>query len=636
MPDTNAASPTNALPPLIPRTVLFGNPEKADPEVSPDGTRLAYRAALDGVMNVWVRDLHAPGEAATPVTRDTTRPIRAYFWAENSRQIIYLQDTGGDENFHVFVVDVSGENDAVDLTPFPGVRASALATDPNQPDVLLIAMNKRDPQVMDVWRVSLSSGKMEMVAENPGNIVGWEADYDLRVRAAVTRHPDGTSDILVRDDTNAETPWRTLITFPFGESGGPISFSADNQNLYVRSNKNANTEGLYLADLNIGALSLVQERPDVDLGGSLFHPTTHALQAVSFTRARREWVVLDGAIAGDFAALQALTTGDFAVVSRSRDDSVWIVSVSLSDASPEYYLYYKSEKRAEKLFSVQPALDEYRLAPVVPVDILARDGLTLPSYLTLPVGIPAENLPFVLSVHGGPWARDNWGYSPFTQWLANRGYGVLQINFRGSTGFGKDFLNAGNREWAKKMHTDLLDGVQVLIDQKLADKNRISIMGGSYGGYATLVGLALTPDVFACGVDLVGPSDIKTLFDSIPPYWKPIKSEFLLRVGDPDTEPDFIRDISPLYHADKIVRPLLIAQGANDPRVKQAESDQIVQTMRENNQEVTYLLFGDEGHGFAHPENNLKFTAAAEAFLAAHLGGRSEPVHEGEEAPLVN
>ena len=447
MPDVSLTS-APALPPLVPRAVLFGNPEKASPEISPNGKYLAFRAARDCVMNVWVQAVGENSEPV-PVTHDTTRPIRSYFWAENSRHIIYLQDAGGDENFHVFAVDVENPaNPAVDLTPFPGVRAAPIATDPNQPDVLLVSLNQRDPQVMDVWKISLSSGERTLVAQNPGNIVGWQADHDLRVRAAVARHPDGTTDVLVRND-DEDTQWRTIISFPFGESGGPVAFSADNQSLYLLSNKNANTLGLYLADLH-GQMSLVCERPDVDLGGTLFHPTRHILQAVSFVRARREWVALDESVAPDFAFLKTVAEGDFMIESRDQSDAIWIVGYVKSDGSPEYYRYDRAAKKAEKLFSAQPALDNYQLAPTVPLDIVARDGLTLPCYLTLPVGVRNENLPVVLLVHGGPWARDTWGYGPSVQWLANRGYGVLQMNFRGSTGFGKDFLNAGNRQWARK------------------------------------------------------------------------------------------------------------------------------------------------------------------------------------------
>jgi dipeptidyl aminopeptidase/acylaminoacyl peptidase len=455
--------------------------------------------------------------------------------------------------------------------------------------------------------------------------------------------------VLFRDLENE--PWRMLMNVLFGEEAEPVAFGPDDATLYLLSDVNVNTQRLYAVDLRraaavatdqdgagdgtiFEAFTLLAAREDVDVGGLIIHPTRHTVQAVGYDRGRLEWVALDPDIAPDLDALRAGADGDFVITSRSRDDRAWLVAYTRDNGSAAYYVYDREGRRLSFLFSARPALDDATLARTTPVEITARDGLTLPSYLTLPPTIAAAVLPLVLHVHGGPWARDRWGFSPTGQWLANRGYAVLQVNYRGSTGFGKAFTNAGNREWAARMHEDLVDAVRWAIEAGYADPNRVAIMGGSYGGYAALVGLTFTPELFVCGVDVVGPSNLQTLLDSIPPYWEPLKAQFIRRVGDPD-DPAFLRSRSPLFFADRIVRPLLIAQGANDPRVKQAESDQIVQAMRARGQQVTYLLFADEGHGFARPENQRKFAAAAEKFLANHLGGRCEPARPGEEPPLV-
>lgn len=630
--------PGDDLPPLIPRAVLFGNPERVSPRLSPDGRRLAYLAPHNGVLNVFVRTVGQRDDR--PVTHETIRPLRAFYWAEDSRRILFPQDIGGDENFHLYVTgDVEAEHPAAaasvrDLTPFANVRASLAAHSPRHPGTVLIAANQRDSSVMDVYRADLETGALTRVCENPGSVVSWIADDDLRVRAAVATTPEAGSEIWARDDEHSE--WRTLLSFPFGESGTALGFDKTGTRLYVASDKAVNTQRLYALDVQTGAMTLLHAREDADLDEWLIHPTEKTVQAVGYNRSRIEWVSLDPALERDFAALRRLAPGDFYVVSRDNADTVWIVLYVRDDAPFSWFVYDRATNEAEFLFFNRPELDGLPLATMTPLDITARDGMVLPAYLTLPPGREPERLPLVLAVHGGPWARNVWGLSADAQWLANRGYAVLEVNYRGSKGFGKAHLNAGNREWGAKMHDDLVDAVQWAVAEGIADPARVAVYGGSYGGYAALAGLTFTPELFACGVDIVGPSNLITLLNSIPPYWKPLKAQFVQRVGDPDTEPDFLKERSPLFHADKIVRPLLIAQGANDPRVKQAESDQIVQAMRSNGQPVTYLLFEDEGHGFARPENQFKFRAAAEKFLAEHLGGRCEPAHPGEEPPLVS
>jgi len=614
-----------SLPPLIPRAVLFGNPEKAGPQVSPDGRLLAYLAPQDGVLNVWVRTLGAEDDRA--VTDDRERGIRAFFWRGDSAHVFYLQDAGGDENFHLYQTDVATRA-TEDLTPFPGVRALPLASDPAFPDALLVSLNKRDPRLFDVYRLDLTTRALVLDTENPGDVAGFSADNALEVRAAQVSRPDGGTEIRVRDNTHA--PWRVFLSWGPDEAGqGIVGFAPDNKSALVTHSVGANAARLLETDLGTGESRVIAEDPDYDVGGTLRHPRTHALEAVQFVRARREWAALDPAIEGDFAALSAVREGDWSVVSRDLADRIWIVAYLVDDGAVTYYAYDRPTEAATWLFSSQPALDGYALAPMRPVEFPARDGMALRGYLTLPAGLEPANLPLVLLVHGGPWARDLWGYSAAVQMLANRGYAVLQINFRGSTGYGKAFLNAGDREWGAAMHTDLLDGKAWAIAQGYADPDRVAIMGGSYGGYAALAGLAFTPEEFRCGVDIVGPSNLLTLLQTIPPYWEPIVAQFHKRMGHPE-EVEFLRSRSPLFAARQITKPLLIAQGANDPRVKQAESDQIVAAMRAGGLPVEYLVFPDEGHGFARPENSRKFYAAAERFLAQYLGGRAEPAGEGE------
>jgi dipeptidyl aminopeptidase/acylaminoacyl peptidase len=622
--------PVSSAIPLIPRAVLFGPPERSLPRVSPDGKLLAYLAPRDGVVNVYARDLDGGNDR--PLTAETTRPLRAYYWAESSRYVLYPQDSGGDENFHLFRTDVA-TGETADLTPFPGAKASLVALSPRHPDAALISLNRRDPRFFDVYYCDLTTGELTLVAENPGDVIGWEADDALEVRAATASRPDGGNDIRVRATPEGE--WRTLVSSAFDERADVVSFTGDGAGVYVLTDAGVNTARLYLADVATGEMTLVYAREDADVSNALAHPTTRRIEAVACDRGRQAWAALTPEIEADLENLRRADRGDLTEVSRSRDDRTWVVTYVSDDGPVRYYRYDRPTGRTEFLFTSRPALEGLTLARMESFEIPARDGLSLPCYLSLPPGVEPVNLPTVLLVHGGPRARDVWGYNSYVQWLANRGYAVLQVNYRASTGFGKAHRNAGNREWAGKMHDDLLDAVTWVVERGVADPAKVAIMGGSYGGYATLVGLTFTPETFACGVDIVGPSNLLTLMDSIPPYWEPMKEVFRQMIGNPATEPDFLKARSPLFHAERIVRPLLIAQGANDPRVKQAESDQIVEAARKNGKDVEYLLYADEGHGFARPRNMLSFAAAAEAFLARHLGGRHEPAQPGEDPPLV-
>jgi dipeptidyl aminopeptidase/acylaminoacyl peptidase len=494
-------------------------------------------------------------------------------------------------------------------------------------------MNRRDPQVFDLHRLRLSSGEITLEAENPGSYVGWLTDHDFRVRGATAAEPDGGFRLLVSREPGGE--YEPFLRWGPEDNGVAIGFTPDGRGLYIEDSLESDTTELYSLNLDAKTRQVLSRSDEVDIGPVLIHPTQHHVQAVGYNLHRLKWTVLDKAIAADIDVLGEVHPGELNIVSRDRADQIWLVAY-LSDQAPvRYYHYDRKEKKATYLFSNRQDLEKQILAPMKPVTIEARDGLSLHGYLTVPEGIEAEDLPLVLNVHGGPWARDSWGYDPEAQWLANRGYAVLQVNYRGSVGFGKAFVNAGNREWGARMHDDLLDAVAWAKEQGVADPKKVCIYGGSYGGYAALVGAAFTPDVFCCAVDIVGPSSIVTLIESIPPYWAPLKHVFRVRVGDLETEREFLESRSPLFRSDRIRIPMLIAQGANDPRVKRAESEQIVEALRGKGKHVDYLLFADEGHGFVRPENRMAFYAAAEQFLSRHLGGRAQTPSKQEEELLA-
>ncbi len=609
---------------LIPREILFGNPERVSPELSPDGLRLAFLAPDAGVLNIWVRTIGEEDDRV--VTADRGTGIRTYFWAEDNESILYLQDLDGDENWHLFAVDPQTKQSR-DLTPHEGARVGELFTDRNHPHEVLVGLNVRDPQLFDLHRLDLRSGESSLEAENPGNYVGWLKDHEFRVRGATAAMPDGGFQLRVSKQPGGE--FEPFLTWGPEDNGGALGFAPGGQSLYVEDSLDSDTTELYEIDLETHEKRILARHDKVDVGPVMVHPTDRRVQAAGFSVHRLEWDILDPSIADDMAALEKVHSGELSIDSRDKADRSWLASYA-SDTQPvRYYAYDREDRSAAFLFSARPELEQYSLATMEPVTIPARDGLELPSYLTR---VDRERRPLILNVHGGPWVRDEWGYDPEAQWLANRGYAVLQVNYRGSTGFGKKFLNAGNREWGAKMHDDLIDAVEWAVAEGVAERDKIAIYGGSYGGYAALVGAAFTPDVFCCAVDIVGPSNICTLIESIPPYWAPLMHTFRIRVGDIETEREFLKARSPLFRADDINIPLLIAQGANDPRVKEAESEQIVAALRNKGKDVEYLLFGDEGHGFSRPENRMAFYAAAERFLVKYLGGRSEEatVAEGE------
>ncbi len=610
---------------LIPRRVLFGNPERVSPRISPNGTSLAWIAPHNGVLNVWTAPVRPDGvdwDTAQVVTNDTDRGIRVFSWAHDGRHLLYLQDTGGDENWRLYDVDLTTMQHR-DLTPFEGVQAQILATEKELPSEVLVGLNRDNPALHDVYRLDLATGDLVKEVENPG-FAGWVADTKLVTRVGVGLEPDGSVVVKVRDGAGGD--WQLLLTLPAEDAltSAPIAIGPDGTTMLAMSSVGADTGRLVRVDLGSGAEAVIAEDPDADVSGVRLHPDTREPQIVTWVKERTEYRVLDPALEADVAAIRALHPGDPDLVAHDHSDMVWLVAFTNDTGPIPYFLYDRQRREGRFLFDHRPELSQYELAPMEPFSFPARDGLTIHGYLTFPPGAGREGLPMVLNVHGGPWARDAWGFDPEAQWLANRGYLCMQVNFRGSTGYGKAFVNAGDREWGNAMQNDLTDAVEFAIGQGWADRERVAIYGGSYGGYAALAGVTFTPDLYRCAVDIVGPSNLNTLIETIPPYWQPQIALFHQRVGNPATDAEFLWSRSPLSRAASIKTPLLIAQGANDPRVKQAESEQIVAALRDAGIDYEYMLFPDEGHGFAKPENRLKFYAAAERFLARHLGGRAE------------
>ncbi|MDJ0758943.1 MAG: S9 family peptidase [Woeseiaceae bacterium] len=615
---------------LVDRSVYFGNPERTQGRISSDGKMMSFIAPLDGVLNLWVAPL-GDFDAAKPLTNDKLRGIGGHQWALNGKNVLYVRDTGGNEDFHIYSVDLDG-GEAIDLTPYENIRGTFVGSSHRHPDEYLIGINNRDPQWHDVWRVNVTTGEKTLVEEHNrfGQLV---ADLDLNIRLATAPTPDGGTQVFKKTD---EGDWQEIFKIEPEDAltSGPLGFTEDNEHFLMLDSSGRDKTALLRVNINTDEREILAEGDVADISQILADPVTNEPLAYSVEHKKREWTAMADSVAGDLDRLRALN-GSVSVLSQTRDNSLWMVASDGSTEPLTYYSYDRAAGELTKLFAARPEVNALPLNVMHPLSIQSRDGLELVSYLTLPPhvdpdgdGRPDEAVPMVLVVHGGPWARDSYGYSSWSQWLSNRGFAVMNVNYRGSTGFGKGFLNAGNREWAAAMHDDLIDAVDWAVEEGIAQRDKVAIAGGSYGGYATLVGLTFTPDTFACGVDIVGPSNLVTLIQSIPPYWKPFLDTFTLRVGDISTEEGqkFLRSRSPLYKADQISKPLLIGQGANDPRVKQPEADQIVAAMEENQLPVTYVLYPDEGHGFARPENRESFYAIMETFLADCLDGRSQPM----------
>lgn len=613
------------MPPLIPRVLLLGNPERRNPSISPDGKRLAWLAPDNrGVMQVWVRTMGRNDDRA--VTNDPHRGISNYRWGFDSKTILYSQDFDGDENFHIYAAGLDNGN-VRDLTPWQGVRAQIVSTNPNFPSTMLVSLNLRDRKLADVWRIDLASGAARLDTQNPGDVHGWIADDNLVVRGAAVTTPDGGAEIRVRDGVHS--PWRAIERVGPEEDLFALDFSRDGRSLIMGSSVGSDTTRLVLRDLHRGRERTLASSEAADLDDVMIQPTAHIAQAAAFDPGRKRWTVIDPQVRDDFAAFAHFSGGDFDVVSRDLADRTWIVRSSGDRLPARYYLWDRAHRGATVLFDSRPKLEGAELAATQPFDFTARDGMRLHGYLTLPPGFAPKNLPAVIAVHGGPWARDAWGFNGAIQLLANRGYAVVQVNYRGSAGFGKKYLHAGDREWGRAMEDDLIDAKKWAVDSGVADPNRVAIVGGSYGGYAALSAAAFHPEAFKCAVDLCGPSSLFTLFATMPPYWTTsVRKIFIDRVGDPENPADkaMLTAASPLFSADKIRIPILIGQGAHDVRVKPAEAEQMIAAIARNHGRATYVLYSDEGHGLRRPENNLDFNARMEKFLADNLGGRFEPM----------
>lgn len=621
----------SGLPPLIDRQLFFGDPEISGAQISPDGQFIAFIKPLNGTRNVWVKRTAEAFSAAKPITNDAKRPIPGYFWSRDGKYILFVQDQGGNENFNVYAVNpadgpAAGQEvpAARNLTDVKGARAIIYDVPKNDPDAIYIGLNDRDPAWHDLYKLKISTGERTLLRRNTERITSWLFDHQGQLRLASRSAENGDTEVL-RVDADG---FKKIYSCNIFESCGPVRFNKDNRRVYMVTNKgDVDLIRLVLFEPESGKEELVEADPlgRVDFGDASFSDLTDELIATSYDDERPRIYWKNKAFESDYNFLKKQLPGrEVSLTSATRDERLWLITAN-SDTEPgERYLFDRQTKKLTLQYRIFETLPRADLAPMKAIRYKSSDGLEIPAYLTLPKGVEAKNLPLIVFPHGGPWGRDSWGYRTFAQFWANRGYAVLQPNFRASTGYGKKFLNAGNKEWGQKMQDDLTWGVKSLVAQGIADPKRVGIMGGSYGGYATLAGLSFTPEVYAAGVSIVGPSNLITLLNSIPPYWESIRKVFYERMGDPAT-PEGKAQLerqSPLNSANKITAPLLVVQGANDPRVNKAESDQIVVALRERGFPIEYLVAPDEGHGFARPVNNLAMIAASEKFLAKHLGGR--------------
>lgn len=618
--------------PLIDRALFFDNPEITGGQLSPDGKYISFLKAYNGILNIWVKKFDAPFDQATRLT-DLERPAAGYFWTYDSRYIVYAKDKGGNENYNVFAVNPAaavekgGVPESRNLTPNDSVAVVIYMVSKKNPDVMVIGMNDRSREWHDLYKLEISSGKLTRLKENDQRISGWVFDWEENPRLAVKNPSDGSTELLrIEGDSMVKIyecgPLEAVI---------PLKFTKDNKEIYLVSNKGADVDlqKLVLMNPNNGQVRNVESDPDneVDIESVWFSDNTREIVSTSYFGEKLRRYFKDKGWEADYKLLQTkFPRKEIGFGSRTQDEMKVLVTVS-SDRSPgDSYFFDRRTKQLIHQYTPRPKLKQYEndLSVMKPISYKSSDGLSVPAYLTLPAGVPPSNLPLIVVPHGGPWYRDYWGYDPWAQWLANRGFAVLQPNFRGSTGYGKKFIDAGNMQWGKLMQDDITWGVKNLIAEGIADPKRVAIFGASYGGYATLAGLAFTPAVYTCGVDYVGPSNLFTLLSTIPPYWAAFRMIFTLRMGDEATEEGkkILREASPLFSAEKIKAPLLIIQGANDPRVNKAESDQIVSVLRDQGKVVSYILADDEGHGFYKPVNEMAALAATEKFLGEHCGTR--------------
>ena len=617
--------------PIIDRALLFDNPEYSGATISPDGKYISFMKPFNGTQNIFVKAIGDPFEKARPLTDRTDRPIPGYLWSRDGKFILFIQDQGGDENYNVFAVSLSEkpvQGKAVpEARPLTSgkIRAQLYSVPKSDPDSIYVGINERDPAWHDVYKISISTGKRTLITENKDRYTGVIFDTADKLRAATRSTQAGDTEVL---RINADGTTSKIYDCGALESCAPLAFHKDNRRIYMSSNKgNVDLAELILVDIETGKVEKVESDPlrRVDFGGANFSTVTDEIVATYYEDDKIRVYFKDKKLEADYNFIRnKLGNRTISFVSGTADESKFIVSAR-SDVDPgSTWVFDRKTRDLTLLYNIREKLNREHLSEMKPIRYKSSDGLEIPAYLTLPKGLQARNLPLIVMPHGGPWARDSWGFDPYTQMLANRGYAVLQMNFRGSTGFGKKFLDAGNNEWGQKMQDDITWGVKHLVSEGIADPKRVGILGGSYGGYAALAGVAFTPDVYAASVAIVPPSNLETLLESIPPYWEGFRNIFYKRMGNPNTPEGLaqMRRQSPLFSADKIRTPLMVVQGANDPRVVQRESDQIVIALRDRNFPVEYILADDEGHGFARPVNNMAMLAAAEKFLAKHLGGR--------------
>jgi dipeptidyl aminopeptidase/acylaminoacyl peptidase len=630
---------TSTAPPLIDRDIIFGNPEIAAAQLSPDGKYISFLKPWKDTRNVYVKAVNEPFSAARLLTTETKRPVAGYFWTRDSKYILYAKDNDGDENYNVYAVDPSAKPAAGaeappsrDLTGLKGVRVMLYEVPKSDPDVVYIGLNDRDKAWHDLYKLKISTGEKTLMRKNTERITGWVFDLKGQLRMATRSAENGDTEML-RVDADGFTKVYSCSVF---ETCHPLQFQPGDQRLYMETNRGTDLISLVLFDPQTSKTEMVESDPlgKVDFGGALFSEANDELVETWYIAARTKTYYKNKAFGDDVHWIEhKFPDQEIIVVSRTKDEQDWLVT-AVSDTEPgEMLLFDRKTQTLTPEFKVREKLPRADLAQMKAVTYKSSDGLEIPAYLTLPKGAEAKNLPTLIIPHGGPWGRDQWGYNPLAQFFANRGYAVLMPNFRGSTGYGRTFLDAGNLEWGRKMQDDLTWGAKFLVSQGIADPKRLGILGGSYGGYATLAGVAFTPDLYAAAVDIVGPSNLITLMDSIPPYWESIRTMFYKRMGDPNTPQGkaLLVEESPLTSADKIRTPLLVAQGANDPRVNRREAEQIVIALRDRGFPVEYILAPDEGHGFARPVNNLALFMASEKFLALHLGGKYQEGGSAEE-----
>jgi dipeptidyl aminopeptidase/acylaminoacyl peptidase len=605
-----------ATPPAVPTPMrdFFRNPEKSGFQVSPGGTSLSYVAPYQNRRNVFVQP--RAGGAPLRVTEETERDIAGYFWKGDDR-IVYVKDFKGDENFHIVSVGKDGKG-LRDLTPFPGVRAQIVDDLEDHPTDMLVELNKRKPEIFDVYRLNTATGDLKVVAENPGNVTGWRTDHAGNVRVATTTDGVNTS-LLYRATESA--PWKTVLTTNFKESVSPLFFTFDDKMLYVASNRGRDKSAIAILDPSTGKeTKLLFEHPEVDVESLDYSHKRKVITYAGYETWHEEKHFFDPQTEALYKKLEQKLPGyEITLQSHNKAEDVFVVAASNDRTQGTRYLYEVNGDKLTKLADITPWFDEKKMSEMKPITVTSRDGLTLHGYLTLPTGKPAKNLPLVLNPHGGPWYRDAWGFNPEVQFLASRGYAVLQVNFRGSTGYGRKFWEASFKQWGKKMNDDLVDSVKYVVGQGIADPKRVAIYGGSYGGYATLAGLAFSPDLYACGIDYVGVSNLFTFMKTIPPYWKPMLDMMHEMVGDPEKDKALLTETSPVFHVDHIRAPLFVAQGAKDPRVNIDESNQMVAALKKRGIDVPYMVKDNEGHGFHNEENRFDFYGAMEKFLASHL-----------------